>query len=136
MLFPGIKKCFGTARTRAFAIGSFEISSTTCMYRVSFGAQFEFIDKSSNATIGLKKNRVFFFIKSGGDGIRTHERGNPFTGFQDRRLQPLGHPTVGMGIVVLFTKECRRFGHQRLLGQGGCRHFCLILYQVKQHVLE
>ena len=30
---------------------------------------------------------------SGGSGIRTHDR-FPYTCFQDRRLEPLGHPSV------------------------------------------
>ena len=35
---------------------------------------------------------------SGGGGIRTHEPGLPATGFQDRRIQPLCHPS-GLGAV-------------------------------------
>ena len=29
----------------------------------------------------------------GGGGIRTHETGNPPSGFQDHLLKPLGHPS-------------------------------------------
>ena len=38
----------------------------------------------------------------GGGGIRTHGRGLPYSDFQDRRLQPLGHPSEG--IAYNYTK--------------------------------
>ena len=36
--------------------------------------------------------------KNGEGGIRTRERDEPVTGFQDRRLQPLGHLTGWGGV--------------------------------------
>ena len=33
-------------------------------------------------------------IDGGGGEIRTHGRGLPYNDFQDRRLQPLGHPSA------------------------------------------
>ena len=35
------------------------------------------------------------FAARGGSGIRTHETRKGPTGFQDQRLRPLGHPSVG-----------------------------------------
>ena len=65
---------------------------------------------------------------SGGGGIRTHERGNPVTGFQDRRLQPLGHPTgIYARVANKITPPPKRgsHDHKRSLnsGRGVVRHF-------------
>lgn len=32
-------------------------------------------------------------LRSGKGEIRTHGRAEPYSGFQDRRLKPLGHPS-------------------------------------------
>ena len=44
-------------------------------------------------TMRLLQALRLFGVSGGGGGIRTHETGNPPSGFQDHLLKPLGHPS-------------------------------------------
>src|SRR5262245_24335420 len=75
-------------------------------------------------------------ILSGGSGIRTHERGKPVSGFQDRCNQPLCHPSGLVGILPVFASRGNPAplsrsrvsfptSHGRVSSRGGSQADCL-----------
>jgi hypothetical protein len=68
--------------------------------RIRAATYFETVRGSQISDKGLRMHRGLTrqhrCFHGGGGGIRTHGRGSPYSDFQDRRLQPLGHPSLGL----------------------------------------
>ena len=59
------------------------------------------------ANADQKSSRPESQPENGGGGIRTRERAKPSTGFQDRRIQPLCHPTRVHRIAKRYGMDMR-----------------------------
>ncbi len=62
--------------------------------------------RAPSASSAISPKMIVFLGKSGGSRIRTHGA-LTLNGFQDRRLQPLGHPSKNFFFISMYPPICQ-----------------------------